>query len=151
MRTYTNMAWPADPYRTGQQLFRRPAPRLAAFATGPAVGGSRYVPAVVATVYLPLHRTRAVAVTEQTLAFGFRAASIDDEAAAPALAAVADLDLLQPRRHAAILAGRLLDRELAGLQPWAGVDDVVFYCCDRYSRFAAKGVDGCQRVARLSG
>jgi hypothetical protein len=52
-----------------------------------------------------LHRTRAVSVTEQTLTFGFRAASTGDPAGMPALAAVADLDLLQARRHAAVLAG----------------------------------------------
>ena len=31
MEIYTNMAWPGDPYQTGQQLYPRPAPRLAAF------------------------------------------------------------------------------------------------------------------------
>ena len=40
MHVYTNMAWPDDPYRTGQQLYRRPAPRLAAFATWPAFAGA---------------------------------------------------------------------------------------------------------------
>ena len=52
-----------------------------------------------------LHRTRPVSITGQTLAFGFRAASITGEAEAAALAAVADLDLSQARRHAAILTG----------------------------------------------
>ena len=44
-------------------------------------------------------------MTGQTLAFGFRAASADDPAELPAVAAVADLDLMQARRHAAVLAG----------------------------------------------
>ena len=71
-------------------------------------------------MYLPLHRTRPVTVTGQTLAFGFRAASITGEAEAAALAAVADLDLIQARRHAAILTGCMLSRVLAELQMLAG-------------------------------
>ncbi len=39
IRTYTNLVWPGDPYRTGQQLFRRPQPRLAAFSVR-GVGGT---------------------------------------------------------------------------------------------------------------
>ena len=70
----------------------------------------------VAIVYLPLHRTQAVTVTEQTLTFGFRAASTDDPAEVPGLAAVADLDLMQARRHAAVLAGHLLAGDLAALR-----------------------------------
>ena len=121
MRTYTNMAWPDDPYRTGQQLYRRPAPRLAAFATGPPPARGSQAARSAAIVYLPLHRTRPLTVTGQTLTFGFRAASITGEAEAGALAALADLDLLQARRHAAILTGCMLGGELAGLQMAAGV------------------------------
>jgi hypothetical protein len=119
MRTYTNLAWPDDPYRTGQQLYPRPAPRLAAFTAARAGAGSRLVCQSAAVVYLPLHRTRALAVTGQTVAFGFRAASIDGEAETTALAQVADLDLMQARRHAAILAGHLLTGELAALRAMA--------------------------------
>ena len=116
MRTYTNMTWPDDPYRTGQQLYRRPVPRLAAFTAGPTAPGDRQVPAAVAMVYLPLHRTQAMSVTEQTLTFGFRAASAGEPADLPALAMVADLDLMQARRHAAVLAGHLLAGDLAALR-----------------------------------
>jgi hypothetical protein len=116
MRSYTNMTWPDDPYRAGQQLYRRPAPRLAAFAVEQAAAGGRPASAAVAIVYLPLHRTQAISVTEQTLTFGFRAASVDDAAEAPGLAAVADLDLMQARRHAAVLAGHLLAADLAALR-----------------------------------
>jgi hypothetical protein len=115
MRTYTNMTWPDDPYRTGQQLYRRPVSRLAGFAARRA-GASELAVAASAIVYLPLHRTQAVRVTEQTLTFGFRAASADDPAEMPALAAVADLDLMQARRHAAVLAGHLLVGDLAVLR-----------------------------------
>lgn len=116
MRIYTNMAWPDDPYRTGQQLYRRPVPRLAAFATGQTAAAVRPTPAAVAIVYLPLHRTLTVTVTEQTLTFGFRVASAEDSADMPRLALIADLDLMQARRHAAVLAGHLLARELAVLR-----------------------------------
>ena len=116
MRTYTNMTWPDDPYRTGQQLYRRPVPRLAAFTAERTAADGRPGPAAVAIVYLPLHRTQAMSVTEQTLTFGFRAASADDAAEAPGLAAVADLDLMQARRHAAVLAGHLLAGDLAALR-----------------------------------
>jgi hypothetical protein len=111
MRTWTNLTWPDDAYRTGQQLYRRPAPRLAAFATG-----GHPAPSVCAIVYLPLHRTKMMSVTEQTLTFGFRTASASDSADLPALAAVADLDLLAARRHAAILAGYQLAHDLAALR-----------------------------------
>jgi hypothetical protein len=122
MRTYTNMTWPDDPYRTGQQLYHRPAPRLAAFAVERTAAGGRPAAAAVAIVYLPLHRTQALTVTEQTLTFGFRAASIDEVAEAPGMTAMADLDLMQARRHAAILAGHLLADDLAALRQ---ADDAV--------------------------
>lgn len=124
MRTYTNMTWPDDPYRTGQQLYRRPVPRLAAFTAGRAAAGGRPAAAAVAIVYLPLHRTRTLTVTEQTLTFGFRAASTGDAAEMPGLAAIADLDLMQARRHAAILAGHRLADDLAVL--WQA-DDVAVW------------------------
>ncbi len=105
MLTWTNMTRPEDPYRTGQQLYRRPSPQLAAFTVTTPAGHGHSLPYSYAVVYLPLHRTRAVTVTEETVAFGFRTASIDDDDEVHALAAVADLDLMQARRHAAILAG----------------------------------------------
>jgi hypothetical protein len=116
MRSYTNLTWPDDPYRTGQQLYRRPVPRLAAFTAGRTATGGLLVPSAVAIVYLPLHRTQAMSVTEQTLTFGFRAASADHPADVSALAAVADLDLMQARRHAAVLAGHQLAGDLAVLR-----------------------------------
>ncbi len=120
METYTNMAWPDDPYRTGQQLYRRPVPRLAAFTIDQARRSNPRAPHAIAIVYLPLHRTQALAVTEQRLAFGFRAASIDSGTEASVLAKVADLDLMQARRHAAVLAGHRLADDLDALQNSAG-------------------------------
>jgi hypothetical protein len=116
MRTWTNLPWPDDPYRTGQQLYRRPAGRLAAFTTWPTVAGGRAVPLTTAIVYLPLDRSKPVSVTGQTLAFGFRAVSADDPAELPAVAAIADLDLMQARRHAAVLTGYHLARDLTALR-----------------------------------
>jgi hypothetical protein len=116
MRAWTNLAWPDDPYRTGQQLYRRPGGRLASFTTWPPVAGDQQAPAAAAIVYLPLHRSRPVTVTGQTLAFGFRAASASELADVPAVAAVADLDLMQARRHAAVLTGYQLGKDLAALQ-----------------------------------
>jgi hypothetical protein len=115
--TYANMTWPDDPYRTSQQLIRRPPPRLAAFTA--ICDDGRACPTAV--VYLPLHRTRPVTITAATLSFGFRAALASGEAAdGPALARIADLDLMQARRHAAILAGYQLAAELAPLRAQAG-------------------------------
>jgi hypothetical protein len=119
MKVYTNLVWPDDPYRTGQQLYPRPGPRLAAFAAGPPTRSSLACNSA-AIVYLPLHRTQALAITEQTAAIGFHAASIDGEAEAIALAQVADLALMQARRHAAILAGHLLVGDLGALRRPAG-------------------------------
>ncbi|HEV2378077.1 MAG TPA: hypothetical protein VGS19_38675 [Streptosporangiaceae bacterium] len=116
MRTYTNLAWPQDPYRTGQQLYRSPAPRLAAFTVGCGSGGSHSA----AIVYLPLHRTKTLTVTQETLTFGFHAASANGEADTRALAGLAGLDLLQARRHAAVLTGHLLPESLTVLRALAG-------------------------------
>ncbi len=137
MRTWTYLPWPDDPYRTGQQLYRRPAGRLAAFTTWPAVAGGQAVPLTTAIVYLPLHRSKPVAVTGQTLAFGFRAVSADEPAELPAVAAVADLDLMQARRHAAILTGYHLGKDLAALRradgttAWRGLAAVADDWADR--------------------
>jgi len=116
MQTYTNMTWPDDPYRTGQQLYRRPAPRLAAFTVDPATAGNFRQPHAFAIVYLPLHRTQALIVTEPTLTFGFRAASADGDPETSRMAKLADLDLMQARRHAAFLAGYKLADDLIALQ-----------------------------------
>jgi hypothetical protein len=116
MRTYTNMAWPDDPYRASQQLYRRPSPMLAAFAVMPPGQCPVTAPAAVAVAYLPLHRTRAITVNQDTLAFGFRAASTADAACVPRLAGVADLDLMQARRHARFLAGHALAADLHALR-----------------------------------
>lgn len=116
IRTFTNLAWPDDPYRASQQLYRRPSPMLAAFAAVLPGNQAAAVPSATAIAYLPLHRTRSIEVTEQTLAYGFRAAAITDGRSIEELVAAADLDLLQARRHAAILAGHDLASKLHALR-----------------------------------
>jgi hypothetical protein len=117
MLTWTNMTRPGDPYRTGELLYRRPPPLLAAFAAGGALrSGGRLLPASCVMVYLPLHRTRPVTVAGQTVAFGCRATGITMVNETAALAAVADLDLMQARRHAAILAAHAPRASLAALR-----------------------------------
>ncbi len=110
------MAWSGDPYGTGQQLYRRPSPRLAAFALARPAATGVTVPLACAVVYLPVPRTRRLNITEGTFTFGFRAAAVDDPVDTPALAATADLDLLQAHRHAVALAGHSLHDDLAGLR-----------------------------------
>jgi hypothetical protein len=116
MRTYTNLAWPDDPYRASQQLYRRPSPLLAAFTILPPGQCPITAPAAIAAVYLPLHRTHAVTVTGSTVSFGFRAASTADAGCLTRLAEIADLDLIQARRHAKYLAGHALSPCLHALR-----------------------------------
>jgi hypothetical protein len=118
MFTCTNLAWPDDPYRTGQQLYRRPSPMLAAFTVLSAWQDAVTVtaPAAIAVGYLPLHRTRAIEVTEDTVSFGFRAASTAGDGGVRDLARSADLDLMQARRHARLLAGHALAGGLHALR-----------------------------------
>jgi len=44
MLTWTNMTRPEDPYRTGQQLYRRPSPQLAAFTVTTPAGHGHSLP-----------------------------------------------------------------------------------------------------------
>jgi hypothetical protein len=116
MRTFTNLAWPDDPYRASQQLYRRPSPMLAAFAVITVPGDAVMVSAAMAVAYLPLHRTRVVEVSEATVSFGFRAAAAADSNGIAQLVTLADLDLMQARRHAVVLAGHDLPAELRSLR-----------------------------------
>ena len=50
------------------------------------------------------------------MAFGFRAASTADAGSIPELAGLADLDLMQARRHARFLAGHELSADLRALR-----------------------------------
>jgi hypothetical protein len=116
MFTCTNLAWADDPYRTGQQLYKRPSPMLAAFTVLSAGQRAVTAPAAIAVGYLLLHRTRAIEVTEDTVSFGFRAASTAGDGGVRDLVRIADLDLMQARRHARFLAGHALADGLRSLR-----------------------------------
>jgi hypothetical protein len=116
MRTYTNLTWPDDPYRTSQQLYRRPSPVLAAVAVMLPGQATHTVLAAVAVTYLPLHRTRVLTTSDGTLAFGFRAVSAADTEEIRELVRLADLDLMQARRHARFLAGHQPPAQLRALR-----------------------------------
>ncbi|WP_433145197.1 hypothetical protein ACQPZ8_01655 [Actinomadura nitritigenes] len=111
---WTNMAWPEDPYGSGQTLRTKPR-LLTATVTCSANHAQQRVPLAHAVVYLRLHRTKAIDATEG-LAFGFRAAAAlaPDETAE--LVRLADLDLLRARRLAQVLAGHCLELDLNVLQ-----------------------------------
>ena len=79
--TYTNLARPTDPFRTGQQMFSKPGPMLTAFTltTDLTTGDAGRVSIVVASmVYLGLHRTRTVMVDSHAVPAGFHAVSASD-------------------------------------------------------------------------
>jgi hypothetical protein len=129
MRAFTNLAWPDDPYGTGQ-LHRKAPPLLAGVALQWIDDGERAAPVAAAMAYLKLHRTRPAVFDGTAIAFGFRAVVIERIDDVEALLEVVDLDLLQARRHAAILAGHSLADDLYGLaaatsRRWRGVDAVA--------------------------
>lgn len=101
MHTFTNMAWPDDPYGTGQ-LWRQEPQLLAGFAiTGTAADQA---PRAYAVTYLRLHRTKAVELTAG-VSFGFRAAATVAGDDMGELAGLLDLDALRARRLAKVVAG----------------------------------------------
>lgn len=114
MREFTNLVWPDDPYHAGQQLYHKPPPMLAAFATLWIDDDEEALPVSAAVVYLRLHRTRPVPL-DTGFPFGFRVAAAEDaHADRPEMREVVGLDLLQARRHAAVLAGHSLADDLYG-------------------------------------
>lgn len=102
MPAYTNMAWPEDPYGTGQ-LWRQEPHLLAGFELCWISDAAQATPVSYAVTYLRLHRTRPVDLT-CGFSFGFRAvvATTADETAE--LVRTFDLDVLRARRLAKIVA-----------------------------------------------
>lgn len=128
MRQFTNLAWPDDPYGTGQQLYRKHPPLLAAFAAMWGDDGDRAVPIAYAVAYLRLHRTQTVMLEPDGFEFGFRAAAAETPADVADLTGLFDLDLLQARRHATILAA------------YSFLDDL--YCMGKAAPVVHRGVTG---------
>ena len=104
-----------------------------------------------------------ITVTEDTLAFGFRAASAADGGGICPLAGLADLDLMQARRHARFLAGHALSADLRALREAApgqaarGLAAVAAGWADRQARAGGTatmvdvGDDGMDLAAAAAG
>lgn len=135
MPAYTNMAWPGDPYGTGQ-LWRKEPRLLVGLATRDA-GSEGQGALAFAITYLRLSRTPPVDLSAG-VSFGFRAAVATTADEHDQLVRLFDLEVLRARRLARIIAGCRLADDLAAVsaisnQPgrgiqglsdrWAGHDD----------------------------
>lgn len=109
----TNMAWPEDPYGTGQ-LWRQQPQLLAAWSVCWCGSPDGAVPASYAIVYLRLHRTRRADFTPG-VRFGFRALAATTDGQARGMGPAIDLDLLRARRLAKIVAGCSLEHDLQAM------------------------------------
>lgn len=122
MRTDTNMAWPDDPYGTGQ-LWRKEPWLLAGFAIGFLPQDQRADQVSYAVAYLRLNRTQATDLTSG-VSFGFRTVTIDTHADLGHLLQLFDLDAMRARRLAKIVAGWRLADDLAVMHAHAGGEAV---------------------------
>jgi hypothetical protein len=113
MRDFTNMAWPEGPFGADQRPFGRRERILMALALELDDDATLLA---AATVYLRTHRTRVVEVRPDTLNVGFRVTVDDTPRDGPALLDIVDRALVRGRRHAAVLAGYALGRDLARLR-----------------------------------
>jgi hypothetical protein len=120
MRTDTNMAWPDDPYGTGQ-LWRREPLLISGFSICWMAHGQQTWPVSYAVTYLLLHRTHVVDLTSG-VSFGFRAVAIEATAELKNLLHLFDLDAMRARRLAKIVAGWRLGNELDTMQGLAATE-----------------------------
>jgi hypothetical protein len=124
MHQYTNMAWPDDPYGTGQ-LWRKEPLLLVGLATRRTADGSGLAYGIT---YLRLSRTPPVDLSAG-LSFGFRAAVVG-AAERDQLAELFDLDVLRARRLAKVIVASDLTSELAALlsvssEPRRGIEGLA--------------------------
>jgi hypothetical protein len=165
MPAYTNMAWPGDPYGTGQ-LWRK-EPRLLVGLAVHGVNGKDQNGLGFAITYLRLSRTPPIDLAAG-LSFGFRAAvtvTLDEH---DQLVRLFDLEVLRARRLAKIIAGYHLADDLAavcaisqqcgrGIQGlrdwWAAHDDSSAGLARRFDlgREETSASVGLAAVARVSG
>jgi hypothetical protein len=118
MRVDTNMAWPDDPYGTGQ-LRRKEPWLLAGFAIRFLAQDQQTYPVSYAVVYLRLHRAQAIDLTSG-VSFGFRTVAIDAHAEMGQMLRIFDLDAMRARRLAKVVAGWRLADDLAVMHAHAG-------------------------------
>ena len=135
MPGFTNMAWPEDPYGTGQ-LWRKEPHLLAGFSVCHAGEPGKAMPVSYAVVYVRLHRTQPADLTPG-VSFGFRAVTVATDDQMEELVRVLDLDILRARRLAKIITGHSLARDLHAIAELA-------------SPGAGRGIRGLQAVLRAS-
>jgi len=118
MRADTNMAWPDEPYGTGQ-LWRKEPWLLAGFAIRFLTQDQQTYPVSYAVAYLRLHRTQTIDLTSG-VSFGFRAITIDTKVELGHLLRIFDLDVMRARRLAKIVSGWRLADDLAAMHAHVG-------------------------------
>ena len=117
---YTNMAWPDDPYGTGQ-LWRKEPLLLAGFAIRWVDQPGRPAPVCYAVAYLRLSRAGPVDLNSGAH-FGFRAVVAAAASGTGELVRLLDLDAMRARRLAKVVAGGGLIRDLRAIEPFTTMD-----------------------------
>lgn len=113
MRRTTNLHWPIEPFGATQRPFAADRPMMAAVS----VGWTGHVrrPAWACVVYLYTDSTRTLALDGQVLNFGYEVLTSQPGESTTALVERLDEVLVACRRHAKVLAGHDLARDLATL------------------------------------
>ena len=117
MRDMTNLSWPEAPFGAGHRPFGKRSAMLMALGFSWKTGHSAEpILVAAATVYLRVRRDgKPLAVTDTTLAIGFRITAVETSADLQPLLGLVDRAISRGRRHAAIVAGHDLEQELARL------------------------------------
>jgi hypothetical protein len=111
MRDITNLSWPEGPFGADQRPFGRRNRILMAIA----LEMDDRVAVAATAVYLRMQRNQILDVRSDTLNLGFRATVAEDAADEADLLELIDRALVRGRRHAFVLAGHGLGRDLARL------------------------------------
>src|SRR5437870_9035425 len=116
MQSFTNLAWPQDPFGTTQRPFVKPSEMLTSIAVKDPGRCDCSHPIAVAISYLRLYRRRPLPVRESTFNFGFYVVSIGSQDEGNELLRLVDEELTRARRHATILAGHSIPNALSILR-----------------------------------
>ncbi|KOU50096.1 hypothetical protein [Streptomyces sp. WM6378] len=111
MLELTNLNWPVTPYGNTGQIIQRPRQLLTGIATLWA-DDNGLVLAGAAAVFLDVHRTKAVPVTNGLFTFGYRALACQGPEDCEAIRQALDVLLVQARRDAPALAWHAADDDL---------------------------------------